>query len=77
MREKRAQFPGLIERERRREKRESQGFFQRSTEFCWSVFVRLRTIVHRTDEGYAWVPGKRDFSKDPRGEISGDRSCRV
>ena len=33
--------------------------------------------VHRIDEGYAWVPRKKDFAEDLRKEISGDRSFRV
>ena len=52
-------------------------FLPRSTEFCGSVFVGLRTKVHRIDERYAWVHEKRDFAEDPRGEILGNRSCRV
>ena len=61
----------------RREKEESQGFLPRSTELCWLVLVGLRTKVHRIDEGYAWVPEKRDFSEDPRREISRNRSYRI
>ena len=33
--------------------------------------------VHRIDEGYACVLEKRDFAEDPRGEILGNRNCRV
>ena len=33
--------------------------------------------VHRIDEGYTWVPEKRDFAEDPRGEISGNRIFRI
>ena len=33
--------------------------------------------VYRIGEGYVWVPEKRDFTEDPRGEILGNRSCRV
>ena len=40
------------EREKKKKKDESQGFLPRSTEFCWSVFVRPRMKVHRIDEGY-------------------------
>ena len=31
-----------------------------------------RTKVRRIDEGYAWVPRKKDFAKDLRKEILGD-----
>ena len=61
----------------RREKEESQGFLPRSTKFRWSVSVGPRTKVHCVDEGYAWIPGKRDLAEDPRREISGNQSCRV
>ena len=33
--------------------------------------------VHRIDEGYAWVPEKRDFIEDPRREILGNQGCQV
>ena len=33
--------------------------------------------VHCIDEGYTWVLEKRGFIEDPRGEISGNRGCRV
>ena len=50
----------------------AKGFLLRFTEFRWSVFVKPRTIVHRIDKGYVWVPGNRDFVEDPKGEISGN-----
>ena len=75
IRTKRAHFLVLTERERRREKEESQGFLPRSTEFHWSVFVGPRMKAHRIDKGYAWVPEKRDFVEVLGGEISGNRSC--
>ena len=56
---------------------ESEGFFLRSTEFRWLVFVGLRTKVHRIDEGYTWVSEKRDFFEDIRAGISGNQSCQV
>ena len=51
--------------------------FLLSTEFRWSVCFEPRMKVHRLDEGYTWVLENRDFTKDPRGEISGNRSFRV
>ena len=69
IREKITHFPGF-DRERTREKEESQGFLPRSMKFRWSVFIGLRTKVHRIDEWYACIPGKRNFTEVPRGEIS-------
>ena len=77
IREKRAHFPILTERWREERKTRAKVFLPRSTKFCWSVFVGLRTKVHRIDEGYVWVPRKKDFVEDPRREISGDQSCLV
>ena len=34
-------------------------------------FVRPRTKVHYIDEGYAWVPKRKDFDEDPKEEIQG------
>ena len=65
IRAKIAHFP---EREEKKERGESS-FLLRSTEFRGSVFVGPKTKVCRIDEGYTWVPEKRGFSKDPRGEI--------
>ena len=75
---KRAQF--LLVHAREREEKRERGeptFLPRSTEFRGSVFVGPRTKVYRVDERYVWVPEKRDFAKDPRGEISSSRSYRV
>ena len=75
IRENRAHFPSLIERERERgeaRKRRAKGFLPISTKFCWSFFFEPRTKVHRIDKGYAWVLGKTDFLEDPRKEILGD-----
>ena len=83
IRAKRAHFlVGSCEREEKSEREEKNergesSFLPRSTKFRGSVFVWPRTKVHRIDERYAWVPEKRDFTEDPRGEISGNRSCRV
>ena len=54
---------------REEKKRRAKIFLLRSTEFRWSVFVGPKTTVHRIDEGYAWVPRKKDFAEDPRKEI--------
>ena len=47
----------------------AKSFLLRSTELCRSKFVEPRTKVHRIDEGYAWVPKTRDFTKDPTEEL--------
>ena len=62
-------FLGLIERVREKRKRRAKSFLPRSTEFRWSVFVGLRTKVHRIDEGYSWVPKTLDFVEDPNEEF--------
>ena len=61
IKEKRAHFPIWSRKKGEERKSRAKSFLSRSTEFCWSVFVRPRTKVHRMDEGYAWVPEKGDF----------------
>ena len=59
-----------------REKREEesfQNFYLRSTKFHRLEFVGPRTKVHILDEGYAWVPKRRDFNKDPKEEVLGNQ----
>ena len=38
-------------------------------EIGWSEFVGPRTKAHLIDEGYAWVPKTRDFTKDLNNEF--------
>ena len=66
-----ASFFFFYVRESKRERKRIRAFFQRSTEFRRSEFLELRTKVHRLDEGYAWVLKTRDFTEDPKEEISG------
>ena len=54
-------------------KERTPSFSLRSTEFCQSDFVGPRLKVHCLDKGYAWVPKKRDFTEDPKEEISGNQ----
>ena len=61
-------FFGCV-RERERRETEHSNFSIRSSEFCQSEFVEPRVKVHLLDEGYAWVPKRRDFTEDPREEI--------
>ena len=65
-------------RNRQREKgeeRASKCFSLRSSEFRRSEFVEPRVKVHLLDMGYAWVQKKkRDFTKDPKEEISGNQN---
>ena len=60
-------------RERERELREIEhpSFSFRSSEFRWSEFIELRVKVHLFDEGYVYIPTRRDFTEDPNEEISG------
>ena len=51
-------------------KKESN-FFLRSSEFSRSKFVEPRVKVHLLNEGYAYIPKRRDFIEDPKDEISG------
>ena len=72
-----SQFVGQYVRERKRgEKESSQDFSFRSTEFCRSEFVWPRTKVYLLDEGYTWVPKRRDLIEDPKEEVLGNRIFR-
>ena len=42
-------------------------------ELCQLEFVEPRVKVHILDEGYTWVPKTRDFIKDLKEEISGNK----
>ena len=64
-------------REQEGEKERLQEFFLRSLEFRRSEFVEQKTKVHCFVEGYACVPKRRDFTKDPKEEIWGNQSFRV
>ena len=41
--------------------------------FRQSEFVEPRVKVHLLDEGYAYIPKKRDFTEDPKEEILGNQ----
>ena len=60
-------FLVLWEGERR--EREHPNFSLRSSKFHRSEFVEPRVKVHLLDEGYAYIPKKRDFIEDPKEEI--------
>ena len=60
----------LVLRDGERREREHLSFYLRSSEFHRSEFVESRVKVHLLDEGYAFIPKKRDFTKDPKEEIS-------
>ena len=51
--------------ENRGEKERAKCFFRLSTEFRRSEFVEQRVKVHIFDEGYTWIPKRRDFTEDP------------
>ena len=48
-------------------------FSLRSLEFRWSKFIEPKVKVHLLDEGYAYIPKRRDFTEDPKEEISGNQ----
>ena len=58
----------LVDRER--EEEESQKLPPKIYGVPLVGFVEPRTKVHCIDERYTWVPRKRDFAKDSRGNIS-------
>ena len=49
-------------RERERRERDHPSFSLRSSEFHQSKFVEPRVTVHLLDEGYVYIPKKRDFT---------------
>ena len=51
-------------------------FSLRSSELCQSEFIEPRVKVHLLDEGYMWVPKRRDFTEDQKEEISGNQNFR-
>ena len=53
--------------------REIQTFSRRSKGFRRSEFVEQRVKVHLLDEGDVYIPKMRDFTKDPKEEISGNQ----
>ena len=48
---------------RKREKERRPSFSLRFSEFRRSEFVEQRVKVHLFDEGYAYIPKMRDFTK--------------
>ena len=46
-------------------------------EFYRSKFVELRVKVHLLNEGYAYMPKRRDFIEDPNEEISRNQIFRA
>ena len=64
-------FPGSYPRKRERGGERDQDFFLRSIGFRQSEFIEPRVKVHLLDEGYAWVPKRKDFDEDPKEDIQG------
>ena len=64
-------FPGF---DQEREEKKERGDPRLPSKIFEVPLVGFRRAkkVHRIDEGYAWVLGKRDFAEDPRGEILGN-----
>ena len=66
----------LVLREGERREREHPSFSLRSLEFRRLKFVEQRVKVHLLDEGYVYIPKIREFTKDPKKEISGNQGFR-
>ena len=60
----------LVLQEGERREREHPSFSLRSLEFRRWEFIKLRVKVHLLYEGYAYIPKMRDFTRDPKEEIS-------
>ena len=58
-------------------KRAFKDFFRRSVEYCWSEFVETRTKIHLLDEGYTYIQKMRDFTGDPKEEVSRNQGFRA
>ena len=67
----------LVLQEGGRRERENISFSIRSSEFLWSEFVEQKVKVHLLDEGYAYIPKRRDFTEDPKGVVSGNQGFRA
>ena len=64
-------FCWVYVREKGGRKESFQAFFRQSTGFRRLEFIETRTKVHRLDEGYAHILKRKDFTEDPKEEISG------
>ena len=53
--------------------RGNPSFSLRSSKFHRSKFVEPRVKVHLLNESYAYIPKRRDFTKYPNEEISGNQ----
>ena len=53
----------------------SASFFDPRSFACRN-FIEPRVKVHLLDEGYVWVPKRRDFTEDPKEEVSGNKNNR-
>ena len=60
----------------RERKRAFQPSFSDPRSSARSKFVEPSVKVHLLDKGYAWVPKMRDFTEDPREEISENQKFR-
>ena len=59
---------------REREKGEKiQTFSRRSKGFRQSEFFEPKVKVHPLDKGHAYIPKRRDFTEDPKEDISGNQ----
>ena len=63
-------------RERERKRGNQASLFDPRSSIGWE-FVEPRVKVHLLDEGYAYIPKKRDFTEDSKEEISGNQGFRT
>ena len=54
-------------------KERTPSFSLRSTEFRQLEFIEPRVKVQLLNEVYAWVPKMREFTENPKEEISGNQ----
>ena len=67
----------LVLREGGRREREHLSFSLQSSEFRWSEFVEKRVKDHLLNEGYAYIPKRRDFTEDLKEVVSGNQGFRA
>ena len=60
----------LNHREKKGEKERRPSLSFRTSEFRRSEFIEPRVKVHLLDKDYAYIPKMRNFTKDPKEEIS-------
>ena len=67
----------MVLRERERREREFPRFSLQFPDICRSEFIEQRVKVHLLDEGYTFIAKRRNFTEDPKVEISGNQGFRA